>query len=212
MKFIWSLRRSRSRGRSCIPARDCSASDCAERLSQAWISHLQRFPASITRGTIRRLRRSRLADSVVSRWRDRPKRSLDSRDAGSRSWLMFYVFVLEEEDERHTAAFRNRSLNLWALIVTQCAHGWAGLRNSKGPLVPRRPRQPTGLADHCRWDKADAMARCGTQSVRQNRRDCRGIRSRYAVFAVPVRGGSRARQHSRRARFPPPSQIQQEAL
>jgi hypothetical protein len=28
-------------------------------------------------------------------------RPLDSRDAGSRSWLMFYVFVLEEEDERH---------------------------------------------------------------------------------------------------------------
>jgi hypothetical protein len=32
---------------------------------------------------------------------DGPERSHDSRDAGSRSWLMFYVFVLEEEDERH---------------------------------------------------------------------------------------------------------------
>ena len=98
---------------------------------------------------------------------------------------MFYVFALEEADERHTVALRNRSLSLWALVVIQCAHGSAGLRNSKGRLTPRRPRQPAGPVAHCRWNKADAMAQCGTRSVRPDRRDCRGIGSRYAVFAVP---------------------------
>jgi hypothetical protein len=96
-----------------------------------------------------------------------------------------------------TAVLRNRSLSLWALIVIQCAHGSAGLQSGKGPLVPRQPPPRDGLAAHCRWNRLDATARRGTQSVRRSHRDCQETRSRCAVFGVPVREGNRARQHSR---------------
>src|SRR5208282_1102197 len=45
--------------------------------------------------------------------------------------------------------FRNRSLDFRKPAAPQYAHGFAGLRNSKGRPVPRRPRRLAGLAARC---------------------------------------------------------------
>ena len=45
--------------------------------------------------------------------------------------------------------FRNRSLDFRKSVAPQYVHGFAGLRNSKGRPVPRRPRRLAGLAARC---------------------------------------------------------------
>jgi hypothetical protein len=45
--------------------------------------------------------------------------------------------------------FRNLSLDFRKSVAPQYVHGFAGLRNSKGRPVPRRPRRLAGLTARC---------------------------------------------------------------
>jgi hypothetical protein len=111
---------------------DCPASDCADRPLLAGISHLQRLPASITRAAIRRPGdRSGQLQSFHGCSKDRYGLS-----AQRWSYVSFW-----RKKMNGMAALRNRPMSLWALVVIQCAHGSAGLQNSKDRPVPRQPRR-----------------------------------------------------------------------